>query len=50
MSLIPGIAGQATVLLDGVKVDSILENTLNNGVQIKVNMKCQQSESHKDKK
>lgn len=34
MSLIPGIAGQATVLVDGVKVDTISENTSGHGINI----------------
>lgn len=33
MSLIPGILGQKTELLDGAKMDSISEYTLGNGVQ-----------------
>lgn len=32
MSLIPGISGQATQLVDGLKVDSISENTNGNGI------------------
>lgn len=34
MSLIPGIAGQKTELLDGVKVDNITEYTVGNGLKI----------------
>jgi hypothetical protein len=34
MSLISGAIGSKTILLDGVQVDAISENTVNNGVQI----------------
>ena len=34
MGLIPGASGNKTVLSDGCQIDSISENTVNNGVQI----------------